>query len=304
MQRLPLDVQSLLLLKAKVKDEFVNSKRAPTHSVVDLKKYRKLSAVLGDILDLEKFKQVGTLLDFIYKDNQPVELWMRVLQQTKYSALKAVWPQVHLLPEFGLEKHIKLYNKELQKLMPVSEFLLMKELDLKLPKSVVPLTPLSHSAPDKVDLEEVVRQAKAFHEFLDANFSRLLDLKIQPFDVRYEPSKFGLPLSVASREYRLRTHITYFKSLLQTFRPLHKEDLDHLIAVATGQGELNPGFAKYMLRKRQNETVSPYEKKYLRQKQLIPNERNVRFLYREYVVVQFFHEKGSFHMSPMVNIYD
>lgn len=306
--RLPLDCTSLQILIGKVRHEFTLAKNVPTNSVVDRKAYDKFSTLLDDLLIEEKYRQLGRLLDLVYL--QPVEPWVVDFQNTKYNAFKSTWPQVHLLREFGGEKHIALYEKELLRLEPEKEdFLIMKELGLKLGLEK-PLTPIRKIRFNR-DLTPLVKHAKELYDFAKANATRLFDLKVKPFEVCYEPNKFGLPSSIASREYRLRTTITYVKELLASLRPIKESDLRHLIAVATYTGpdneiySLNPRFARYMERKRETESVSPYVKKYLRQKQLIPNDRNLRSYYREYVLRKFYKNgNGKLCMSPMVNYYD
>lgn len=306
--RLPLDVTSLNFLKESVKFKFRSSKQVSTYSVVDRKDYDTLSKIADDILERNKYRELSTLLDYIYKDQYPLEPWKLQFLSTKYNKWKLVWPQVHLIEEFGYEKHIRLYNEVLKQMDPPNMFSLVKELNLRIPSNVEPLKPLKHLVPES-DLKGLLKMMRKFYAFLNKNSNFLMKAKLMPFEVTYEPTRLGIPLSVAARERKLRSKITYMKSLCQEYRPLTEEAINHLILVATDEtatgNTINPNFYRYMIRVRPWQgKLGPFEQKYLKQKQLIPNDRNIRFHYRTYIVSQFYVKKGSYALSPMINIYD
>lgn len=300
--RLPLDTASIGVLRKRMRFVFQTGKVVP-HAVVDRRRFDAALSTMDNILVGEKYKEFGSLLDLVYKESVP--RWAREFQHTKYNEFKHIWPQVHLIEEFGRPASVARYFREYKKLQPVELFLLMHELGLQ--PEFEPLLPISHERPQS-NLALLLEKATAFHKFVAANSSVLLLVKVLPLEVTYEPNRYGLPLSVESREHRLKTKVNYVKSLLSDFRPVPRDDLDHLIAVATERSEVgfNRNFWRYMVRKHNREEgrVSLFEKKYVRHKTLIPDARNIRFYYREYVVRQFSVVDGQYTMSPMTNFYE
>lgn len=303
--RLPLDTRSLGILKESVKLQFRTAKPIKTHSLVDRKSYDQLSTIADDILLRKQYRELATLLDYIHKQKWQSERWKQDFVHTKYSQWIPIWPQVHLLREFGTPKHIDAYDKELASMDPPQTFSVLKELDLSVSSHLKPLEPL-HIEKGHSNLQYLLENLTKFHIFLQKHTKALMDVKLMPIEVVYEPSRKGLPLSVAAREKIFRSKITYMKTLCQEFRPLRPGSMDHLVLVATGSSgdfPINPVFFRYM--KRTSLLVSPFERKYLVQKQLIPNDRNIRFQYRSYVVRQFsIDEVGAYKPCPMQNFYD
>lgn len=292
--RLPLDVRSLDRLKVSVRTQFRSKTRGYSAD------YHSLSTTIDSILVQHKYTNLQLLLDLVYKASHVSDPWKLHFVNVRYNRWKPVWPLVHLIEEFASEKHLDKYKLELSRQEPVQDFSFVQELGLDPPKQT--LTPLKHRAPES-ELEPLMKEMKKFHEFLGKNASALLQTKLRPFEVIYEPTRFGIPPSVAFREYLLRTKITYMKSLVSTYRPITKNDLDRLVLVATDNSTdaLNPVFFRYM--RRTYRRLSPLELKYLVLKQLVPNNRNIRFWYREYVMKQFYQEDGAYVMSPMENFY-
>lgn len=305
---MPLDIRSLRFLQLSVREAFRSAKLVSTYSIVDRKEYDRLSTIVDDILDKNKYRELSTLLDFIYKGRGQLEPWKAQFAKIRYNRWKSIWPQVHLLREFGKPKHIAAYDRELRRMDRSESFSVLEELELVVPDDQPPLQPLRCSAAES-GLDDLLKEVKKFHQFLKKNAKTLMDVTLRPLEVTYEPSRVGLPLSVAAREKKLRSKITYIKSLCMEFRPLQQETVDHLILVATDQpgSELviNPNFYRYSRRCRLKlEKPSPFERKYLLQKQLIPDSRNIRFHYRTYVTRQFSITNGDYTMSPMQNFYD
>lgn len=310
--RLPLDTRSLNLLKQNVLSEFRTGKAVHKHAGVDSKRVQAFLSLLDDILLYRKYKRMADLLDYIYKSSRPTPNWITKFCSHKYSTWKDTWPQVHLLYEFGTEKSKALYREQLASLETVSEFLLLKALNLVLPKNEPVLTPLSSLHVDLDDKASLLSRVQKLHAFVHQNAVVLLELKIHPLEVHYEPTRLGLPLSVASRENKLKEKINYIKGFLQSFRPLEEEDLKYLVLVTStkatsAETSINNNFFRFMLRLIRNPPteVSPFEKKYVWEKQLIPNERNIRFYYKQYVMKQFYvDEAGSYRMNPAKNFYE
>ncbi|KAF7584606.1 hypothetical protein FOB63_000678 [Clavispora lusitaniae] len=308
--RLPLDVKSISLFKQSLRHEFSSKRSFHKYAGVDPKKYTSIVSLLDDILVYRKYKRIPELLDGIYKRKIPSPSWATEFFSTKYSAWKPFWPHVHLIYEFGNEKSISVYRKELSRMEPENSFSLMKELALSLPKNDIPLTPLPRRTSSSRPMAELLKKVQEFHAFISKHANILSDVKIYPLEIHFEPSRLGLPLSIAAREKKLRDKVSYAKHLLRTYKPLDKEDLDHLICIATAKDTdqhhtINDNFRRYMLRVSKSRAVSPYEKKYVWQKRLIPNERNIRFYYRQYVMGQFYVDNaGNYQMSPAKNFYD
>lgn len=304
LNRLPLDVGSLNLAKSKARDAFRNGRSIPNAPVEDPKWYHKVMKTTDEVLKGDNFL-IHKVLDLLYKDSEPQQPWVKEFINTKYSAFKPVWPTVHLLHEFGQKKHISRYDKELANSSPeLKGFLLMNEMKLSLPRGETPIKPLRkiHS---KSSIEEVLEKVKPFYLFVLKHSETLLDVKLKPLEVLHEPTSYGLPKSVASRERDIRTKVSSVKDIIQRIRPLTKKHMFHLGEVASGRSNdstisINENFFRYASRQHdRNKDISPYEKKYILHKQLIPNERNIRFFYKEYVIRQFFeNDKGDYQMSP------
>lgn len=302
--RLPIDLKSLKVAKDKVKNAF-KTKHSSNSALADPKQYKDSIRLMTSLLNGD-YKSFPETLDLIYKKGEPFDDWARDFLHTKYSSFKSSWPQVHLLEEFGMKYHIDHYNKELQELKPEDmEFLLMKEMKLSLLLHEKPIQPLRHHH-HKSSVQSLVKEAEKFYKFILANSNALLNGRSKPFEVIYEPTRFGLPKSAAAREHDLRTKVTHVKNIIRQLRPLSREQLTHLAEVASGKIEeervrINPSFFRYASRQHNAiNDVSPFERIYLRQKQLVPNERNIRYFYRDYVTKQFYKdEDGTLKMGPM-----
>lgn len=301
LNRLPLDTGSLELLKSLVRSRFQHSKLGHAHSIPDRRSYDELIDLSDSILLKRKYRDLENLLDLIHKRKWQDEQWKRDFLQTKYSQWMPIWPQVHLLREFASTKHTERYNKELERQNPSLEFSFMKEMNLEVSEHLSPLQPLK-SKTNESNLTELFQSVTKFHTFLLQNASSVMEVKLKPLEVIFEPSRKGLPQSVASMENTFKLRITYLKELCQKYRPLKSGSMDHLVGVATGSPIINPKFFRYM--QNQSLKVSPFERKFMLQKQLIPNDRNIRFLYRDYAVRQFTVENGSYEKCPMQNFYE
>lgn len=277
--KLPLDVRSLERLQNKLAAQLA-ARRHIEH-------FGKISTL---VTDAEKgAKRFAELLDYIYK--LPAA-WTRQFVATSHHQLKPHWDAVHLIHEFGTRESIRKYNAELEKL-EFPEFSLLKELGLEL--DLPPIEPLSLDPSAPIPIGDLVAQVKKHWHFLKD--SGVCDTKVPPFEIIYEPSRFGLPQSEALREKRLRQHITFMKSLVNKYQPLSKEDMFFLMLVAREDAPLNPSYFS-----QERAELSPMEQK-TRHKQLLLNERNIRMLYRFYVFKQFYTD-GDLHKCPMKTLYD
>lgn len=309
--RLPLDLYSLNLLRLKIRFRFQHSKSISTKFILHKKQYDHAITVMDSILVKERYLDFGSLLDLVYKFNEPHSKWIKGFLHTKYMAFKPVWPQIHLIEEFGDECHIKKYHNELRRAEPCTDFLLMKELNLAEDADFKPLLPIKHEVAVDSNINVFHDEMLQFYKFLSSNFTRLLSgLKLQRFEVFYGPNPYGYPQSVNARENILKAKINYMKSLITTYVPMKEADLKRLIKfIHDDQDTINPAYYKYMILKRKkenrNDSVSFLEKKYGRHKLLIPDERMITFYYRQYIVQQFYRgSDNSYSMSSMRYIYD
>lgn len=310
--RLPLDTKSLSTLKKNVRKEFCNGKKVHRHAGLDSKRFQSFIGLLDDILIYRKYKRLADILDIIYKPKELLPDWAKEFCSSKYSTWKGLWPQVHLIHEFGSEKSKRLYDEQLQELAPNDSFLLVKELGLVVPEKELLLIPLPLSSPGLDTRVHVLKMVLKFHNFIDQNADKLLDLKVLPLEVYYEPNRMGLPLSVAARENKLKQKINYVKSLIRQFRPFVEKDLKHLsrfasLELSDCEIAFNKNFEKFMRRQNRHDSkkVSPFVKNYVWQKKLIPDERNIRFHYKKYLMKQFYvDEAGTYQTNPAKNFYD
>lgn len=289
--RLPLDSTLLELARIKARAKCAQSFRPAL--------YNRIIDTMDAILVHEQYKHFDVLLDHIYK-SEPA--WGTRLRNTKYTSLRDAWPQTHLIDAFGDPHSCKRYHAELER---PQTFLIAAAMQLEDDPEYPLLSPLP-SKFTQTDNSGILAELFKLHKFLSEN-SSLLDLRIQPLEIYYEPNKYGLPQSVASREYILRTKVNYAKTLAVSFRPVDQTHLQDLIAFATNRSDavINPNFYRYMLRKHRKESVDLQVKKHVRQKQLIPNDRSIRFYYRQYVVRQFYVDSnGNYTMTPMTNLYN
>lgn len=302
--RLPLDRTTLERLRTNARSQFLNARNTPTYSVLDRKSYDKCIAIMDEVLE-RKYKSLRQLLDLVYKPKDMQEPWVREFQHIKYTALKKVWPQVHLIDEFGDGKSIALYHQQLKRLQLDSEFSIMHELGMDEPADVlVPLLGPPRMGREK--LQQFKDKYTKFHSFISRNASRLLGLKIRPMEVLYEPNRYGLPESVTIRESKLKHKINYAKKLLEDFRAIREPDLRRLIQFIESDEGINPKFYRSSIRQKclEDGTISPLVRKHVRQKSLVPNERNIKFYYRQYVETQFYvSPTNEYELSPKKNFY-
>lgn len=307
--RLPIDLRSLGIAKFIARDAFMFGKTVPNSPIEDPKRYRKVSQLLDSVLSGD-FYLIPEVLDLLYKDPLPQKRWITHFLQMKYSAFKPVWPVVHLLHEFGKKKHKDMYDRELLKSTPESqEFLVMREMDLTLSPDDIPIKPIQ-KAHESQSIETLVKQMQGFYKFICRHSDVLLDHKAKSFEIVLEPTRFGLPKSVAARERDYRTKIAYMKQLLQQVRPIQRQDLDHLCATASGRLDtsettINQNYFRFASRQHANiDSRSPFEKRFLKQKQLVANDRNVRYFYRDYVTKQFFEVTDGEYQISDAHFYD
>lgn len=307
--RLPIDLRSLRTAKCIARDAFRAGRVVPNSPIEDPKRYRKVSQLADSVLNGD-FYLLSQLLDLIYKDPLPQKPWISQFLQTKYSAFKPVWPVVHLLHQFGKDKHKNFYDRELLKSTPESqEFLVMKEMNLSLSLDDIPIKPIQKVHHNQ-SIDNLVKQMQGFYKFVCRHPDVLLDHKAKSFEIVLEPTRFGLPKSVAARERDYRTKVAYMKQLLQQVRPMQREDLIHLCATASGRLEtpettINQNYFRYSSRQHANiNSRSPFEKKFLNQKQLVANDRHIRFYYRDYVTKQFYETADGVYQISEARFYD
>lgn len=302
-RRLPLDGFTLSLLQKKVKLEFLVKS---SYSTVNAKKYNQGLEVFDSFLVDENFEALDTILDYVFKDRVINKPWAHEFLQENCMSFKDIWPQVHLIREFGDTTAIENYDEQLRKKSALSDFSLMKYLNLTEDRT---LELIRHSAGNdshKKKLESIVEELRKFHGFLTKHQGSLLKQKIPHFEVVYEPNKFGLPRGTIELQKAYKTKVNGMKQLLRKFRPMEKEHVDHLIAFCHPQPGstkymVNPNFFKYMGAKHLEEakTVSPLVRTYLRKRLLVPNDKAIRDYMKDYTKKQFYIESGNYVLSPL-----
>lgn len=317
--KLPLDEASLGHLRLKIRSRFESNQDQnqdiSRKHILNRKQYEHAIHVMDSILVKNKFLSFGSLLDLVYVFDEPQPQWVSDFHHTKYSAFKPVWPQIHLIDEFGSKNHIRLYYHELEKLEPILNFLIMKEMSLEDDPELPPLEPIKHNFSSDVSNQSsllvLYNNINGFYKFLNQHSSKILkDIKIKKFEVFYKPNPYGYPLSVETREIILRKKINYMKKILRTHVPISLIGLLNIISFIKDESKvINPNYYRHMVRKRENDaingTISYYEKKFVMDKQLIPDERLFRFYYRKYAVGQFSrNDNNTYIMSPMSSIYE
>lgn len=308
--RLPLDTYSINRLRLKIRHHFNDTKIVPTKHPLDRKKYNHAIQVMDSILIENKLLSFDKLLDLVYKFDEPSPSWITAFHHTKYNSFKYVWPQIHLIDEFADPVHQRAYHVELKRQEPLVEFLIMKEMRLKDDKEYDPLLPMRHEKRNYNLVDTIFEQLHDFYKFLNQFSSKLVkDVKLQRFEIFYKPNAYGYPISVEEREKTMKKKINYVKGLVKSYVPLSPNSLQHIVMFIHNELlEVNSNYFRYMVRKLEreakNQSVSYYERKYVRDKQLIPDARLIRFYYREYAIRQFCRdEKGAYTLSPITSIY-
>lgn len=309
--RLPLDNSSINYLRLKIRSRFNDTKIVPTKHILDRNKYDHAIKVMDSILQKNKLLSFDELLDLVYKFDEPTPSWINDLYHTKYNSFKRLWPQVHLIDEFGDPNHRKAYYIELKKQEPLTEFLIMEELGLQDQPGFHPLIPIRQEKALSNLVNTIFNKLYEFYRFLDQHSGTLVkDVKLQRFEIFYKPNAYGYPISVEEREKTMRKKINYMKGLVSTYTPLRHECLQRLVLFTQNELlQVNPNYYRYMIRKIENEikeqSVSFYERKYVRDKQLIPDARLIRFYYKGYAIRQFSRgEDGNYSVSPIKSIYN
>lgn len=307
---LPLDAYSLQSLRLKIRTRFKQKSLISTRFILDRAKYDHALSVCDEILLKNKLLSLGSLLDLVHKCDEKEPLWVSQFKNTKYNAFSSVWPQIHLINEIGNDNHIRSYYRELKKLESNSGFPLMKYLSIEDDPKFPTLSPIRHDFQVNKLSQSLHDNMREFFIFLRRHSARALSgAKLHDFEVFYHPNSYGYPLSVESRQIILRKKINYMKSLLRTYVPISEKSLQSLILFIHNDNEaINPNYYRYMIRKRKKEietsSVSYLEMKYVREKELVADDRLLKFHYRMYLTSQFSRQaNGTYKMSPLDSVF-
>lgn len=318
--RLPVDPRTLNLLHTYTRAQFEVplNKIQYQHNPINKKLYDKGIKILDNILIEDDYDSLEEVLDFVYKETQPQSQWILDFMKYKYLAFKPHWPQVHLFRELTKSpKHLALYEESLKN-DKNEDLSLIEYFDIVPNANDIDLRPLKSMTKDTPSPITIITQEfKKLHSFLIRNQERLTHLKIQPMEVAYPTNRFALPIHVTKRDLMLKEKINYSKRLCEEFIPMKESSLENLIKFAIHKPgkndvdpsyEINKNFYRYMIRKHKIERMelNPLKKKYVRTKNLIPNDNNIRKYMREYVRKQFSYDSklGSYKMSWMQNFYE
>lgn len=307
--KLPFDKKSMFHLQQKAKHEFIlKPTKQYLYSSIDAKKFKTYIDLLDDFLIEENYDSLELICDYTYKSPAPQTKWINDFLNANYMSFKKSWPQVHLINEFAKGKVKEIYNHALNIQKPydfslVETLNLANELKGKENLFIKPINEnkleLNNNTED--ELKNVLKNLNKLQEFLQSNQGLLTKNKIRDFEIVYIPNKHGLPLGSIQTHKIYKKHITYFKKLVQQFRPINYELLNHLINFASSDGpEINDNFFRYMTTKYQNEskTLSPKVRTYLRKKHYVPNDKSIRDFFKEYSKKQFYiDEENQYQMS-------
>ncbi|CAH6722996.1 putative genetic interactor of prohibitin 5, mitochondrial [[Candida] jaroonii] len=265
-RRLPIDGVTLQKLKDHVKKEFKKPQ-------VDSRKLRRAHRIMDDIIDNENWSAIAEVLDYVYKTVEGKKTYpqhyrmIEIIKGMNYDDARWI-PQTHLLKELKIND--KLHNAF--------------DNDLAMPRHVlevdenadtIELLPLKSKSPKNNLLPQLMK----FYEFLGK--SSVTHLKLPPFNVVYPPNRFGKPMHIIDRDKILNTKLKYIKTILQ-YRPISEYSLQELNKVLDYQIPINEYFFKYMVRK----------DRIIGKKKLIPTDKNIVKIYRQYLMKQFYIQNG------------
>lgn len=281
--RLPVDPQTFERLRHKVRNT------PGTHA-----KTQKILARLDEFLVDENFDALDAIYDWTYKHPYGLE-WGERFVKERTRAFREYWPQVHLVEEVAGPAEAKQYRLQLPQ--PLS---LMAHFGLTpVETGIHPIKTLKFE-PDTSLLKEMRR----FRAFAAKNQGLLKTSKIPMLEVVYEPRVTGIPTRKQDHQRIFRRHVVLLRQLCLSLRPMGKQDLDHLVEVASTPGSLNSHYFRYMERKyhKEQHEVAPLVRKYLRKRQVVSDEKEIRRHMKGYLQRQFYEEKGVYHMSPLNTI--
>ncbi|KAK6458728.1 uncharacterized protein RJT20DRAFT_8411 [Scheffersomyces xylosifermentans] len=313
--RLPLTRDMISRLMAITKYKLVTVQ--PYNPKFDKRKYKNSIKLLDDILVDEKYDKLHDLLDVIFKTTIPVPAWKTAFLTMPFLQLQDHWPQVHAIHELTkVRAQLKPYEEALKEEANEDHsvmkfFNLSTTQDKDLPKLEMTR---SYSKGQGSNIKEIVENVAILHKFIFKH-SGVLDVKVPPLEVLYPTNKYALPIHHKAREKLFKEKIAAIRNLFKALRPIKEEDLQILYEFAihrpSGSNKpecaINTRFYKYMIKKHKAEekSLAPIIRHYLRQKKLIPNDHNIRKIFREYVMKQFYEEdKNVYRISWMQNFYE
>lgn len=265
-RRLPVDVRTLEKLKGHIKKEF---KKSGTGT----RKIRRVNRVVDDIIEKENWSNIADVLDYVYKTIEGKEVYaehFRMVEEVnKMNYDDARWfPQTHIIKELKIDdKFQQAFDEDLA--MP------RHKLDVDENIGSIELLPLKV----KSSKTQFLPQLTKFYDFLSK--SSVTHLKLPPMDVVYPPNRFGKPMHIVGRDKILNDRLKYIKTLLQ-YQPILEQSLLELNKVLDYQIPINEYFFKYMMRK----------DRIIGKKKLIPTDKNIVKIYRQYLMKQFFISDG------------
>ncbi|KAG2734480.1 hypothetical protein G9P44_002486 [Scheffersomyces stipitis] len=287
-------------------------------------KFHNYMTLLDDILVEEKYSRVHDLLDLIYKLPASSQSWKDKFLTIDYKELENHWPQVHAIDEITSDpKYLEAY-REKQRAEKNEEVSVVKHFGLKSKRDnqSPALTMIrKYSDVDQDDsIPQVLKNVQELHKFLFKN-QAVFDVKIPPLEVFYPTNKVALPIHPRERNKLLKKKVASIRNVFKSLRPIAEDDLRQLYEFAIHRPSvshkpeynINDKFYKYMIKKHNHEkdNLAPVIRHYLRQKKLIPNDHNIRKLFREYVMKQFYQTSNSknenieeYRMSWMQNYFE
>lgn len=291
-RRLPIDEYTYSKLLTHTKQEFLNRLKSFNYSgkPVDVKKYNALVNLLDEILIYEDWHKLHAVLDYIHKDVSGPLVYPKQYKALKqfnnlnYNQVRNSFPQTHLFKLLSVpQQYISRFDKLLAD--EALQFSLSKFFNTKTDISI----PLIQRPSVKSDFSETLNEIKKMYDFVKGK-KQITHLKLKPIEAAYPSNKYGLPLHIKQRDRILHQQLTSIKSIIKDLRPIPKESLDAMsqfvYQVETGKSHFNPSFFRYMKRKRDK----PIDFKLKGGKKVIPDERNLVKLYKDYLTKQYYYD--------------
>lgn len=299
-RRLPIDSYTMQKLICHCKKEFRTGSKFQGR--FHKKTYDKYNSLLDDILHYENWKSLPKVLDFIYKDVEAKRVYVETdslfkqFKNMNYNELRQRYPSIHLIHELNIPQTYKdTFNRALAK--EGDDFMVCDHFKLN-PGKLPVVFDVMEEPITKIKQDHLIQELTKFYSFIKKNQSRLTHLKLSPMEVLYPPNKFGQPLHIIQRDKILNQHLKYMKSLVQTFRPILKSSLIKINNLANSNS-INPNFFKHLIHKRK---LFPHV--VLRgNKKFIPDEKNLKKIYKLYLIKQFYIEDSQYHLNPLNNFY-
>lgn len=275
--------------------------------------------MLDSLLIDEQYSNIPTILDYLFKAQEPLPEWVRVYNTMPLQAIVSRLPQVHLITELTKDKkqladYFESLEQQKGEEIPWSGSL-QKGIDsvgvLYKSGKLAPIThrPLVQPTIPDAEYDSAIQSLCKNHSFVQKHQKVLTHLTLQPLEILYPLNAMGKPLP-PNRQQKLEreTVASVNRTLFEQSRPIRKDHLLHLkeLATSTVPKSVNPKFFKSIAKSRKSNPVSPLKKKYLQQRKNMPTPNSIKKIIREYVMKQYYwdSETNKYMLSPLKDFYE